>query len=73
MGSDSWQGIDEDATASSLFLHGNSGVGKSSIVYACATMFNFTVIEGIADLIFFQEKFKLVFFLVYYIFHSQYG
>ena len=49
MGSDSWQGIDEDATASSLFLHGNSGVGKSSIVYACATMFNFTVIEGIAD------------------------
>ena len=68
MGSDSWQGIDEDATASSLFLHGNSGVGKSSIVYACATMFNFTVIEGIAGSL--SRKISS-FFLVYYIFHSQ--
>ena len=32
-------------TASSLFLHGHSGVGKSSLVHACSEMFNFNVIE----------------------------
>ena len=45
MGSDSWHGVEEDSTASSLFLHGNSGVGKSSIVYACAREYGFSVIE----------------------------
>ena len=51
MGSDSWHGVEEDSTASSLFLHGNSGVGKSSIVYACAREYGFTGIT-----VFYFEK-----------------
>ena len=45
-GSDSWQGsINDEIETASLFLHGHSGVGKSSLVHACAAMFNFNVIE----------------------------
>lgn len=46
MGSDSWQGSqEEESTSKCLFLFGTSGVGKSSLVYACARQFNFTVME----------------------------